>query len=461
MNRKEFLKCTAALACGTALSSELGTARAIAAASAAAPSAGGTAAIGSPLSASAAPSMPFPASADFPHQLAQASAAADDEYFWKLIRGQFILDPGWTYLNFGGLGSSPLPVLNSLVEWTQSEERAPSAGHDDLEWWRAKEKLARLLGPKCRKEDLGLIGGATEGVNVVAGGLPLKRGDEVITSTQEHVAVHSALLNRMQRDGIVIRLFEPDAASGAANVDRIARLINPRTRLILVSHVTCTTGQLLPAKDIAALARAKGIWFALDGAQAPVCVPFDIADDGADFYVCSTHKWLMGPKRTGFIYVRQGMLDVLRPLTVGGGSSERYDVAKGEFVLAPTAARYESGTQNDALFFAMAKACDFVEMIGIDRIWRHNHALAESFLAGLKEIPGVEILSPAEEAWRTAMIGFRMKNHSHNDINAQLAKDHIRARPVGEGGLNSIRVSFHINNHAGDVVKILESLKKL
>ena len=461
MNRKEFLKCTAALACGTALSSELGTARAIAAASAAAPSAGGTAAIGSPLSASAAPSMPFPASADFPNQLAQASAAADDEYFWKLIRGQFILDPGWTYLNFGGLGSSPLPVLNSLVEWTQSEERAPSAGHDDLEWWRAKEKLARLLGPKCRKEDLGLIGGATEGVNVVAGGLPLKRGDEVITSTQEHVAVHSALLNRMQRDGIVIRLFEPDAASGAANVDRIARLINPRTRLILVSHVTCTTGQLLPAKDIAALARAKGIWFALDGAQAPVCVPFDIADDGADFYVCSTHKWLMGPKRTGFIYVRQGMVDTLRPQTVGGGSSERYDAAKGEFVLKSTAERFESGTQNDALFYSLGTALDFVETIGVDRIAGRCRPLAERFYHGLGEIPGVERLSPEEEAYRTLMIGFRMKTHTHTEIMSHLAKDRIKARPVSEGGLNSIRVSFYLNNRDEDVTAILDSLKKL
>ncbi len=434
MKRKEFLKYSAALTLGTALSSELGAARTIA---------GGASA------------------ADFARQLAQASAAADDEYFWKLVRDQFILDPDWTYLNFGGLGSCPLPVLNSLSEWSRAEERAPSAGHDELEWWKVKDKLARVLGKSCRKEDLGLIGGATEGINVVVNGLKLGRGDEVITSTQEHVALHSALLNRMQRDGIVIRLFEPDAASGAGNVDRIARLVNKRTRLIFISHVTCTAGQLFPAKDIAALARAKGIWFALDGAQAPVCVPFDIADDGADFYVCSTHKWLMGPKRTGFIYVRRGLLDTLRPQTVGSGSSERYDAAKGEFVLQPTAQRYESGTQNDALFYAMGKACEFVETIGLDRIWRHNHDLAENFLAGLKEIPGVEILSPAEEAWRTPMIGFRMKNHTHNDINAHLAKARIRVRPVGEGGLNSIRVSFHINNHEGDVAKILDSLKKL
>ena len=154
---------------------------------------------------------------------------------------------------------------------------------------------------------LALIGCATEGIGMIVNGLPLKKGDEVITTTHEHVAVNSALLNRMQKDGIVIRLFDPDRENGLGNVDRIARLITPRTRLVLMSHVTCTTGQLFPVKEIAALARSRKIWFALDGAQAPVCSPFDIVETGVDFYTCSTHKWMMGPKRTGFIYVRDGM----------------------------------------------------------------------------------------------------------------------------------------------------------
>lgn len=453
MNRKEFLKMTAGLAGGVA---GLPLMRKLANAATAEPGLPGAVGAGE---ASAAASRA--GSAPFESLLAQASAAGDEEYFWKLIRGQFLLDPGWIYLNFGGLGACPLPVLNSLVEWNQAEERAPSAGYDDKRWWEVKEKLARALGKTCRKEDIGLIGGATEGVNVIVNGLPLKKGDEVITTTHEHVAVHSALLNRMQRDGIAIRLFEPDIARGLGNVDRIARLITPRTRLIFISHVTCTTGQRFPAAEIAALARSRNIWFALDGAQAPVCVPFDIVETGADFYTCSTHKWMMGPKRTGFIYVRQGMLDTLRPQTVGGGSSERYNAAKGEFVLQPTAKRYESGTQNEALFYALGAACDFVETIGVDRISRHNRPLAERFYQGLGEIPGVERLSPEEEAYRTPMIGFRMKAHTYTEINEHLAKDKIRVRPVAEGGLNSIRVSFYINNHDGDVTAILDSLKKL
>jgi len=391
----------------------------------------------------------------------QDAAGAGDAAFWKLVRDEFVLDPGWSYLNFGGLGTCPMPVLNSLWEWTRTEERAPSAGHDEKVWWSVKEKLARLLGPACRKEDLALIGCATEGINAIINGLSLKKGDEVITSTHEHVAVNVGLLNRMQRDGIAVRLFEPDLARAQGNVERISGLVSPRTRLILVSHVTCTTGQLFPAPEIATLARSRGIWFAMDGAQAPVCVPFDIAGTGVDFYTSSTHKWLMGPKRTGFLYVRQGMLDALRPVTAGAYSSERNDIGKMDLALHPTAQRYEYGTQNDALFFALGAAIDFVDTIGMDRVWAHNHALAEKFYEGLREMAGVEILSPQEEAYRTAMISFRMKGRTYQQIGEHLAKAKIRVRPVTEGGLNCIRVSFHVCNHDGEVDRILEALRAI
>jgi selenocysteine lyase/cysteine desulfurase len=398
--------------------------------------------------------------ADFTAALQDASGGGDAA-FWKIVRDEFVLDPAWSYLNFGGLGSCPMPVLNSLWEWTRSEERAPSPGHDETLWWGVKEKLARLLGPGCRKEDLALIGCATEGINTILNGLPLGKGDEVITSTHEHVALNVGLLNRMQRDGIVIRLFEPDLARASGNIDRIASLISARTRLIFVSHVTCTTGQLMPAPEIAGLARGRGIWFALDGAQAPVCVPFDIVETGADFYTSSAHKWLMGPKRTGFLYVRQGMLDTLRPSTAGAYSSERNDITKLELALHPTAQRYEYGTQNDALFFGLGAAVDFVEAIGLPRIWQHNHALAEKFYRGLQEIPGVEVLSPLEEAYRTAMISFRMRDRTYAQVNERLGQAKIRVRPVTEGGLNCIRVSFHVCNHDGDVARVLDILRAL
>jgi selenocysteine lyase/cysteine desulfurase len=377
--------------------------------------------------------------------LQDAAAGGGEDAFWQTVRDQFILDPDWAYLNFGGLGSMPLPVINGYQEYSRIEERAPTAGYDVKEWNGVKTKLAALFGPACRKEDLALIGCATEGINMILNGLPLKKGDEVITSTHEHVALICPLLNRLQADGIVIRIFDPDLISAGGNVERIAGLINPRTRLIFLSHVTCTTGQIFPMKEIAALAREKGIWFALDGAQGPACVPFDIVADGADFYASSGHKWLMGPKRTGFLYVRQGMLDVLRPTMTGAGSSLNHDLKTGEFALEPDASRYEYGTQNEALFFAMGKALDMIGTIGLPRILKYSRGLAEAFYAGLKEIPGVEILSPAEAAYRSPMIpypgpdGERKRSELHSRLLFYLQQPG-RCRPHS-GGSESLGLS--------------------
>jgi selenocysteine lyase/cysteine desulfurase len=169
----------------------------------------------------------------------------------------------------------------------------------------------------------------------------------------------------------------------------------------------------------------------------------------------------MGPKRTGFLYVRQGMLDTLRPVTAGAYSSARNEIGKLELALHPTAQRYEYGTQNDALFFALGAAIDFVQTIGMPRIWQHNHALAERFYRGLRGIAGTEILSPQEESCRTAMISFRMKDRTYQQINEHLSKAKIRVRPVTEGGCNCIRVSFHICNHEPEVDAILTALRRL
>lgn len=420
MKRKEFLKGTGALAAGLAMSRDL-------------------------------------KAADFGRLLRDA-AGQGDEFYWDVIRDQFLLEKGWTFLNFGGLGACPLPVLNSLEEWMRVEELAPSAGFDAKEWESVKVRLAAVLGPSCKAEQLALVSGATEGIGMIVNGLTLKAGDEVITSTHEHGAINAAFLHRHMRDGVVIKVFEPDRNKGMGNLDRIAALITPRTRLIMFSHVTCTTGQLFPVKEIGRLAHDKGIWFGLDGAQAPVCTPFDITDIGVDFYVCSSHKWLMGPKRTGFIYIRPGLLDAVRPMI---GGLTKLDIRKPYAEINPSMSRFENGTQNEALFFAMGKACDFVQEIGVRRIFQRAHGMSEAFVAGLKTIPAVELLSPEEEAYRTCMTGFRMKTKTMKEIGDFLAANKIRARQVAEGGLNGIRISFFLNNKPSDVDLALDCIKKL
>lgn len=385
----------------------------------------------------------------------------DDEKFWRLVRSQFLLPEDYAYFNTGGLGSSPVSVLDVVKQKVEEEESYPSAGHNAQDWWGIKDKCGALLGPSCKKEELAFTSTATEGINIIINGLPLEKGDEVIISTHEHVALNIPLLFKMQTQGIVIRTFEPDLENGLNNAGRVEELINNRTRLIFLSHVTCTTGQIFPIDEVAALAEPKGIWLAVDGAQAVANIPIDLAKTGADFYAFSGHKWLLGPKRTGIFFIREDLLETLQPSIVGAYSDKMNRMQDRALELHPTAQRYEYGTQNDALIYGLGASVEFVSTIGTDRIWMHNKRLAEIFYCEVIKIPGVEILSPAEERFRSSMITFRVQNRDNTRICSELIRKRLRVRSVGEADLDGIRVSFHVYNNEDEIDRLLEEIKKV
>jgi len=381
--------------------------------------------------------------------------------YWRLIAEQFRFPEGYAYLNTGGLGASPYRVTNRVIAMMNREDTFPNAGHDLKDWSRIKTKCAALLGRACKQEEIAFTSTATEGINIVINGLPLQAGDEVITSTHEHVALTIPLLNRMQRDGIQIKTFRPDIQDGLANVRRIEEQITGRTKLIFISHATCTTGQVFPVREIGELARSRGLWYGLDGVQAVAQMPVDVSATGADFYAISGHKWVMGPKRTGVLFVRESLLETLRPTVVGAYSDAANDLEKRELTLQPTAQRYEYATQNDALFYGLEEAMDFVQTIGVAAIQKHNRALAEEFYTRLGEPPGIEILSPAEQQYRSAMITFRVAGRKNGKICSELTKRKFRVRSVGEAGLDGIRVSFHVYNDRNQLERLVSEIEKV
>ncbi len=340
-------------------------------------------------------------------------------------------------------------------------EEAPAPGHSEEDWNRIRAKCAALLGRGCSAEEIALVSTATEGINIILNGLGLARGDEIITSTHEHVALCIPLLHKMKTAGIEVRTFEPDLKRAQGNVDRIAALMTKRTRLVFISDVTCTTGQIVPAADIARLAASKRILFALDGAQSLGQFPIDIRASGADFYTASGHKWLLGPKRTGILYVRKDRLDALVPTIVGAYSDRANSLLDRRLELRPSAQRFEYGTQNAALIYGLEAAADFVSTIGLDAVWKHNQALAEACVAGLGAIPGVELLSPSEPASRSAMVTFHFPGRDNRQVASALMQQRLRVRSVTEGGLDAVRVSFHVYNNANEVERLLQELKNI
>ena len=401
----------------------------------------------------------FASPSEFSSALAKAVGEND---FWQKIRDQFTYPADYIYFNTGGIGAAPQTVL-SMVENTMLElERFPRPGHDEKHWQEIKKTCAGFFGPGCEPEELALTNSATEGINIILNGLLLKPGDEIITSSHEHVALNVPLLNLVNLYGIVIKVFEPDLKNGHNNVNLIRSLITSKTKLIFHSHITCTTGQMLPVAEIGKIAHESNILYAVDGAQAAGTMLMDLKASDIDFYATCGHKWMLGPKRTGLLYVKKDKLPMLHPLTVGAYSEVSHDLLKGELTLHDTAEKFEYGTQNESLFRGLETAAQFLLTIGLDKIKDHNRSLAEQFYRGLEKIPNVEVLSPAEEQYRSSMITFKLKNKGYQETaNYLTGEKKIRVRMVPEAGLNAVRVSFHVYNQDFEVERILDEIKNI
>lgn len=380
----------------------------------------------------------------------------DDDKFWKLIRNQFPLSKEKIYLNNGTMGPSPFPVINAVHEAMRDNDINGNYGG----WESTAEKLATFVGATA--DEIALTHNVTDGINIVCWGVPLKKGDEVILTTHEHVGNASPWLNRARLHGIVIKTFTP-AKTAAETLQRINDVITKKTRVIAVPHIPCTIGQILPAKEICKMAKEKNIYSFIDGAHGPGMLKLDLHDMGCDFYATCTHKWLLGPKGTGFLYVRKDMLDTLQTYFVGGGSDTGWDMTKTPPTYSnyvATAHRYYFGTQNVALYRGVDAAIDFMNYIGMDRVEKRCRGMATEMQNKLLAMGDkIDMLTPIEAESRGAVVGFRIKGVLYTDFYNTAAKNNIRIRSVAENGLNSLRVSTHIYNNMDEVDKLMELVK--
>ncbi|MGH7491987.1 MAG: aminotransferase class V-fold PLP-dependent enzyme [bacterium] len=381
-----------------------------------------------------------------------------DETYWSLVREQFPLTRDRIYLNTGGLGASPYAVIAAVQSKMDELERICETGHSEELWHDIKVKAGQILG--CKPEEITYTRNATEGIAIVCNGLPLKRGDEVITTTHEHVGNTLSWLARQKRDGIVMKTFEPSTKSSQENLERMQKLLTKRTRAISIPHITTSTGQVLPVKQIGEWAAANRLWYFVDGAQAAGMLPLNMHDLGCHAYATSGHKWLLGPKGTGLLYVREDALDLIDAKHLGGYSNiGDFDMVTGTFQFHPTAQRYEYGTVSAPLFVGLAAAMDFLLKIGVENIWRRDFAMASALKEGLNKL-GVEVNSPQHPDEHSAIITFTLKNMDRNKLQTFLSEKHkLRTRGIYEGGLDAIRISLHLYNSFAEVEQVLEGVR--
>jgi L-cysteine/cystine lyase len=386
------------------------------------------------------------------------AVGATDENYWQMVRQQFPLQKEWAYLNNGTMGPSPYSVIEAVRKGMNDCDVFGNYGG----WETTAAKLGKFVG--ADENEIALTHNVTDGINIVCWGLPLKKGDEVIMTTHEHVGNAFPWLNRQNLHGIVIKVFAP-AATAAETLDRIKALYTKKTRAIAVPHIPCTQGQILPAKEICTWAKEKGIFAFIDGAHGPGMLELNLHDMGCDAYASCCHKWMLGPKGTGFLYVRKDFQNTLQTYFVGGGSDNgKWNMATvpvSTGACADNAHRYYGGTQNIGLYKGVDASIDFIESIGMKNI--HNRIMylgkyAQDQLLSFGD--DVELITPTEERSRAGVNGFRIKGFDFSKFYAKCADAKVRIRMVHENGLNSVRVSTHIYNNTGEVDKLMEVIKK-
>jgi len=299
---------------------------------------------------------------------------SNEEAYWAELRKQFVIPADEVYLNNGTVGSSPAPVLRAIFDGYNETEKMAQSDPEDYPIWgygawnEFRDPLAAFIG--CKRDEIALVRNATEANSYIANGLDMKPGDEVLMTDQEHPGGEHPWNLRAKRYGIVVKKVAlPKPVSNAATVlNLINDAITPRTRVLFFSHITTATGVVLPAKDLCALARTKGIISAVDGAHVIGMMALNVHDLGCDMYTSSPHKWLMAPKGTGFLYVRDEMIDRLWNTIVTAGWDEPKLRAE----------RFQRiGSSNVPSLWGMRAAVKLANDIGTERIERRHQKMAE------------------------------------------------------------------------------------
>ncbi len=384
---------------------------------------------------------------------------ANPEAFWAEVRAQFPMTPRRTYFNTGGLGPASRRVLDMFTVASRQLQERVETGHDFF----AQARVIAAAYLSATVDNVCFVRNATEGNCIVATGLELQAADEVILDSHAHPGGSFPWLNRQRTEGIIVKTFEPDPTSAAGNVERIAALITPRTRVIQVSHMTSPTGIILPVPAIAQLAQQHHAWLHVDGAQSAGMIPVNMATLGCDSFATSGHKWIGGPHETGLLWIRGSKMDQVTPRQVGAYSSADVDLNNpGPFVYSGGAHRYEYGTRNAASVLALAEAMRFQNEIGRESIAARGSLLADRVRAGFQKIDSVEILTPADPALRGSILTFRSPKLAYGKIFERLLVDHhLRCRPVSEVGLDATRVSTHLFNSPEECDRLVAALDEV
>ena len=373
------------------------------------------------------------------------------------------------YLDNAATTQKPLPVMDTVRRFYETNSANIHRGVHTLSeestvlFDAARDKVRGLLGARDSREIV-FVRGTTEAVNLVAQTFGRQRvgpGDEIVLTGLEH---HSNIVPWQMlcaEKGAGLRVLPIDDR-GALEMDRLEGLLNERTRLVAVAHVSNALGTVTPIREIVERAHARGIPVFVDGAQAVPRMPVDVADLDCDFYAFSGHK-MYGPTGIGVLYGKAALLEEMPPWQ-GGGDMIRLVTFEGT-TYNDIPYKFEAGTPNIAGVIGLGAAVDYLSGLGLARVAAHEDELLERAVGSLSAIPGIRLVGTAPQ--RCGVVSFTLDGIHPHDVGTILDHDGIAIRaghhcayPVMQrfGVPATARASFGVYNTVGEVDALAEGV---
>jgi selenocysteine lyase/cysteine desulfurase len=370
------------------------------------------------------------------------------------IRDEFDFADDRIPMNAANLCPSPRRLSAEVTRLTQLIDMDPSFQNRDqfaeyLETSRAA--VAGQLG--IRPDETALVRNTSEANNIINAGIGMKAGDEVVIWEQNHPTNHVAWAVRAERYGVVVRTVTVPAQPVSID-DLIApfeQAITPRTRILTVTHVSNVSGLKLPVAELAQLCQSHGIHFHVDGAQTWGALDVNLAEIGCDSFSGSAHKWFMGPKEVGMLYVNENVIDGIWPAIVAPGWG---DDAETDLI---GARKFESlGQRDDAALAALAIAADLRERVGPANVERQVVHLAQRLKEGMVEL-GATLVTPLDPGFSGGICIVAVDPEHQFELWDRLYREHgIIGAPTG-----GLRLCPHIYNSEDHVDRALAGVRSL
>ena len=378
------------------------------------------------------------------------------------------------YLDNAATAQRPQCVLDAVTEFYKSKNANPLRGLYPLSisatesYESARDTVRDFLNAKSSSEII-FTRNTTEGLNLVAysyGLSNVKAGDEVLVSIMEH---HSNLLPWQmvcRRTGAALKFMEcePD---GTLDLNKVASLITPRTKIVACTHVSNVLGRVNPIREIAELAHRAGAVMVVDAAQSTPHIPVDVQALGADFLAFSGHK-VYGPMGIGVLYGREALLNAMPPFLTGGEMIE--SVTREGAVFAELPHKFEAGTVNAADAVGLQAAIEYVKSVGFEQMHRQEVALTRRAMEGIRNIPCVHVLGSENPEEHCGIITFTVDGVHPHDISEILASDGIAIRAGHHCAQpllaflkhpSTARASLAFYNTEAEIDRLLDSLSTL